>query len=158
MRFLDLLKLSLRAFRTRPSRTWLTIFGIGLGIGAVLFLVGLGYGLQNLILKQIVTSDALLSLTISSAQPDVIILNNDSLAKISKIQGVKDIAPVAVMPGQIIFNDLVGNVTIRGVTPSYFKYEGIEPVSGKLFYQGEKKIVVSEAVPLLFDLKNQMIL
>ena len=35
----DLLKLSLRVFRTKPTRTILTIIGMSVGIGTVVFLV-----------------------------------------------------------------------------------------------------------------------
>ena len=49
MRIQDTLKLATRMFRTRPTRTWLTIAGIGVGIAAVVILVGLGYGLQGLL-------------------------------------------------------------------------------------------------------------
>ena len=49
----DIFRLSTRMFRTNRSRTILTILGISVGIGAILFLVSLGYGLQVLILNQI---------------------------------------------------------------------------------------------------------
>src|SRR3989339_436004 len=58
----DLLKLSTRMFKARTGRTVLTILGMGIGIGAILFLVGLGYGLQEVLLKTITTSDSLLTL------------------------------------------------------------------------------------------------
>ena len=54
MRIQDTLALATRMFRTRPARTWLTIFGIGVGFGAVVILVGLGYGLQGVLLEKIV--------------------------------------------------------------------------------------------------------
>ena len=46
MRIQDLAQLSTRAFKTNPMRTWLTILGMGVGTGAVVVLVGLGFGLQ----------------------------------------------------------------------------------------------------------------
>ena len=46
MRYVDTLSLSMRTFKTRPMRTALTILGVSVGIGAVLFLVSFGYGLQ----------------------------------------------------------------------------------------------------------------
>jgi putative ABC transport system permease protein len=152
MRFKDLLKLSLRMFKTRPSRTWLTILGMGVGSGAVLFLIGLGYGLQNLLLEQIVTSDTLLSLTISSAQPEVIILDEERIQRMKEIEGVKDIAPLISFPAQLSIGTLIGNVVLKGVDPQYFKYEGIFPKEGELFEDEEPGIVVSEAVLQLFNI------
>jgi len=40
--------LSTRMFKTNPARTWLTIAGMSVGIGAVVTLVGLGFGLQEI--------------------------------------------------------------------------------------------------------------
>ena len=65
MRVPDLLSLSTRMFKTRPMRTFLTVLGVGVGIGTVLFLVSLGYGLQNVILGRIATADTLLTLDVS---------------------------------------------------------------------------------------------
>ena len=52
----DLLKLSLRVFRTKPARTILTILGMSVGIGTVVFLVSLGYGLQYILIGRLITS------------------------------------------------------------------------------------------------------
>ena len=54
--FNDTMKLATRMFRTRPARTWLTILGLGVGIAAVVILVGLGYGLQKILLETLLRS------------------------------------------------------------------------------------------------------
>ena len=154
MKFFDLLKLSTRMFRTRPTRTWLTILGVGVGIGAVLFLISLGYGLQKLVFTNIVTSDALLTLTVVSPDPDTIPLNQERIKEFSKIKEVQDVAPLAVLPAQVSLNNLNANVTLKGVSPSYFSYAGITPEEGKLFKEGEKKILVSKAIPKLFNIQE----
>lgn len=154
MKYGDSLKLSLRMFRTRPARTWLTILGMGVGTGAVLFLIGLGYGFQNLILSNIVSSDTLLSLTISSTQPDVIVLNDSALAEIKGINGVKDISPIASYPAQITMGDLIGNIILKGIDENYLKYEGVNIKNGRAADKGKREIVVSEAVVMLFGVES----
>jgi putative ABC transport system permease protein len=150
MRFDDLLRLSLRMFKNRPSRTWLTILGMGIGTGAVLFLIGLGYGFQNLILSNIVSSDSLLSLTVSSTQPDVIFINDKTLQETREIEGVKDISPLVSYPAQISVDELIGSVILKGVDNNYFKYEGISVKNGKIIEGKKKEILISEAVVMLF--------
>lgn len=154
MRLFDLLNLSLRMFKTRKSRTFFTVLGMGIGTGAVLFLIGLGYGIQNLLLARIVSSDTLLSLTISSAQPDVIILDNQTIADIYKIEGVEDIAPTVTYSAQMSLGNLVGNVVLRGVDSGYFKYEGISAIQGRLSEERKKEILISEAVVQLFEVED----
>ena len=154
MKLVDLLELSSRMFKTRPSRTWLTILGMGVGSGAVVFLIGLGYGLQNLLLERIVNSDTLLSLTITSAQPDTITLNNDKISELHRIKGVKDIAPSISFPGQMSLGELVGNVVLKGVGNNYLKYDGINAKVGKLMDDTKKEVMVSEAVVQLFGFSD----
>src|SRR3989339_383579 len=88
MLVIDILRLSTRMFRTNRSRTILTILGISVGIGAILFLVSLGYGLQQLILNRITTSDALLSLDVTTADVSGLRMNSESEKQISAITGV----------------------------------------------------------------------
>ena len=96
MKIVDLFSLSTRMFRTRPTRTWLTILGISVGISAVLFLVALGYGLQSVILEKIVFNQALLSLTVTPAN-EIIVFNEKAVGEIRQIPKVADVAPQATL-------------------------------------------------------------
>jgi putative ABC transport system permease protein len=132
---------------------------MGVGTGAVLFLIGLGYGLQHLLLSNIVSSDTLLSLTINSAQPDVIVINDKVIEEIRGFNGVKNVSPLASYPAQISWSDLIGNVVLKGVDENYLKYEGIGVKSGKDIEKEKKEILVSEAVVMLFGTeKNEDII
>ena len=77
MKFIDLFKLATRMFKARTSRTLLTVLGMSLGIGAILFLVSLGYGLQKTLLERITTSDSLLTLDISEAKSGAVSWDNE---------------------------------------------------------------------------------
>jgi ABC-type antimicrobial peptide transport system permease subunit len=150
MRAFDLFQLSTRMFRTRPMRTWLTVLGISVGTGAVLFLVALGFGLQNIILQKIVFNKALLSLSVTSTS-EAIIMDQTTLDKFRAIPGVVDIAPLARFTSQMRAKDLSGNVSLLATPASYFDYAGMAPIAGSLYGANDKdKIVVSEAVLRLF--------
>lgn len=141
-------------FRTRPTRTWLTILGISVGISAVLFLVALGYGLQNIILQKIVFNQALLSLTVTPVN-DLIVFDDAALKELQKIQNVADVAPQSSYSGQAILGDLHGSAEIRAVDPRYFGYAGITPKTGKMFEDGGiDNVVISEAVLKLFGMNG----
>jgi len=89
-------------------------------------------------------------LSITSAQPDTIILDNDRIIELNKIKGVKDIAPLISFPAQMSSGDLVGNVVLKGAGNNYLKYEGISAKQGRLMDDIKKEIMVSEAVVQLF--------
>jgi len=159
MKFIDLFKLSTRTFRARARRTFLTIFGVAIGIGAVLFLVSLGYGLQKMMLEQITTSESLLTLDVSSPKIEVISLNSDIIKKISEIENIEEVSPLVILGGQITLGDLTSDTSIYNCKPSYFRLGGIFPSKGEFFEkEKEQKVVLSSALLKTFDLKpNQAI-
>ncbi len=151
----DILQLSTRVFKTNKLRTSLTILGIGVGIGTILFLVSLGFGLQKIILEQITTSDALLSVDVFPESSSAIELNQESLDKIKSIPSVVEISPVMTIPAQVEIDGLASGITVNAVKPSYFKLSGIQPVEGNLFAEGEgSKAVISSSALKSFDISN----
>ena len=152
MRLDDMLKLATRMFRTRPARTWLTIMGIGVGIAAVVILVGLGYGLQGVLLEQIVFGDALLSLNVITPPSRVIVIDEDQIQKFSDLNYVEDVSALASFTALIKYQDLTASIVLNGVEPKYFSYAGVVPGEGELFSEGETdSILLSSAVLMLFE-------
>ena len=133
MRATDALKLSTRMFKTNPARTWLTILGMGVGTSAVVMLVGLGFGLQNILLEKIVFGDTLLSLTVSNPSSNAVTLDDATLAEFKAIPNVQDVSPLADLSSVVTFNGLSANTDLQGVQASYFKYAGIAMAAGKSF-------------------------
>lgn len=154
MRWQDILKLATRMFRTKAVRTWLTILGIGVGISAVVILVGLGYGLQGVLLEQIVFGEAMLSLNVVTPPSKVIVIDKEKIQDFRNIENVEDVAPLASFNALATYGDLTGSLTLNGVEPDYFKYAGVVPSQGEMFKEGENdSIVISSAILKLFDKK-----
>src|SRR5665648_702881 len=93
MKFVDLFLLSIRMFTAKTSRTLLTVLGMSIGIGAILFLVSLGYGLQKTLLEKITTSDSLLTLDVAEPKSGVIKLDRNMVTNIEQSQGVLEVSP-----------------------------------------------------------------
>ncbi|MEA3398876.1 MAG: ABC transporter permease [Patescibacteria group bacterium] len=157
MLFTDILRLSTRMFRTNRSRTILTILGISVGIGAILFLVSLGYGLQNMILNQITTSDALLSLDVSTGDIESFQLDNSSIEDIKVIPGVEKISPLLSSQGQMSIKDISSELEINFVDREYFRLDGTVVGKGEFFTAEAKdrnKIIISSSALKLFNLNE----
>ncbi len=153
MRIQDTLKLATRMFRTRPARTWLTILGIGVGIAAVVILVGLGYGLQGVLLEQIVFGDAMLSLNVLTPPSRVIVIDQEAVDKFYHLENVEDVAPMASFTSLVKYKDLTSSVILNGAEAKYFRYAGIIAKEGELFEEGvTDSVVLSSAVLKLFDI------
>lgn len=155
MQSLDIIRLSTRVFKTNKLRTSLTILGIGVGIGTILFLVSFGFGLQKVILDQITTSDALLSLDVYAESSSIIELDIKNLEKIKSIPRIDEISPLVAIPAQIEIDDLRSGTTVNAINTSYFKLSGLQSEKGSFFMQGEKnKTVISSATLKSFNIDN----
>ena len=158
MRIQDLAQLSTRMFKTNPLRTWLTILGMGVGTGAVVILVGLGFGLQQIILEQIVFGETLLSLGVSATGAQNLKLTSDTISKFEEMPEVLDAAPLARFPALITFKGLTGNVFIQGVEPPYLRYAGVTATAGKVFTDADaadtESVMLSPAVLKLFGIED----
>ena len=142
-------------FKTRRMRTMLTILGLSVGIGAILFLVSLGYGLQKILIEKITNDDALLSLDVFSSKSEFLKLNNSSLEKIRALPGVSEVIPVVTFSAQVNYGELNGDTTLNAVDASYFRLSAMEPLVGDFFSKEDKKsIVISKAVSRLFNLPD----
>jgi len=151
--FADLVRLSLRTFKTKPTRTLLTILGMAIGIGTVLFLVSLGYGLQYILIGKLVTTEDSLR-TLEAFYPPESSLNitYDDLEKIKQIPETDEISPISEFTGEIKNGDLSGLTLIRIVRPSYFRLAGLNPTLGSKFAEKEAAVIASSQAVKLIDL------
>lgn len=159
MRIQDIAKLSTRMFKTNPARTWLTILGMGVGTGAVVTLVGLGFGLQNIILEQIVYGETLLSINVTPPPARAVTLNPQTVQQFLEIEHVKDVAPLASFAALVTFSGLTGNTFLQGANPNYFRFTGTKAVAGRLFSESngtedKDSVLISKAMLKLFDVQD----
>ncbi len=159
MKLVDMLSLSTRMFKTRPMRTFLTILGVGVGIGTVLFLVSLGYGLQNIILNRITTADSLLSFDVTSGAAELVKITSQDVESIKQIDNVAEVSPVISMSGQITVDEFTGDTIIMAVDNIFFRLDGIMPTKGSLFSSDNAyEAVITKAGAMLFNLTPDQII
>jgi len=159
MRVSDLARLSLRTFKARTGRTLLTILGMGIGISAILFLVGLGYGLQELLLRTITTSDSLSSLDIAASSENGARLTPDKAVEISHLQGVVDIAPAYDLPAQIKYSDTVTDATATVTKPLFLLLDGKKISQGvSISDGGGRNVVLATAFAKIFQTSSEEML
>jgi ABC-type antimicrobial peptide transport system permease subunit len=142
----DLLKLSTRMFKARRGRTALTILGMGIGFSAILFLVSLGYGLQNALLNTITSSGALISLDVTPNEQEGKILTQDMAGEISKMEGVEKVEPSYNFGSRIKLGDIVSDAQAVVASANFVDLEGIKAVAGKSLGKNDPKgVLVSSA-------------
>ncbi|MEK7520198.1 MAG: ABC transporter permease [Patescibacteria group bacterium] len=156
MRISDLAKLSTRMFKTRKMRTFLTILGIGIGIGAIVFLVSLGYGLQRALISQITSNDALLSLDVVQGEKAALVLNNEVLENIRALPSVQEVAPMVSLRAQVIHEDTTADAIANITTASFIKFSNLKLVGGRISESdGAKEIVISKALARVLNFESE---
>ncbi len=131
-------------------RTLLTISGISVGISTIVFLVSLGYGLQELSIKRITNISSLTSLDVVPAQ-NTVIINSQSINNLQKIPNVTSVSPLFSLAGQISSGNKKTDVAASAINSDYIGLQGINTSVGGIFSDNEKKIIVSSAIAKLID-------
>lgn len=131
----ELFRLSLRTFRVKPVRAILTILGMAVGIGVVLFLVSLGYGLQYILIGNLVTTqDSLVTMEASYPSETGLLIHPEEIEILRNIPDVAEVSPVSEFPGQIMTEEVDASpalISVRIIDPSYFRLTGLAPSVGK---------------------------
>lgn len=148
----DLLKLSLRVFRTKPTRTILTVLGMSVGIGTVVFLVSLGYGLQALLVGNLTSGEsALLTLDVTYLPGSNQSINPEVISKVRATEGVVDLTPIAEFSGEISYGEQTAAIiSTKIVRPSYFRFSGLTPGVGQAFTDDTTGAIVSSQALQVF--------
>ena len=152
LRFKELVSLSLRTFHIKPVRAILTVLGMSVGIGTVLFLVSLGYGLQYILIGKLVkTQDSLITLEASYPTESNLVIKRTVLDTLAENTDVSEVSPVAEFPGEMTIEGGSGLlVDTLIVEPSFFRLVGVKPDKGTILNTNEAGVVVSSQslVPL----------
>ncbi|MEI8103803.1 MAG: FtsX-like permease family protein [Candidatus Moraniibacteriota bacterium] len=145
MFIIDNVKLATRTFRTRKLRTFLTVLGIGVGIGAILFLVSLGYGMQRVLLEKITKLDTLLTLDVNTPDASVVKLDQDLVNSLTQLPNVSEVSPLRTVMSNCKFGEVSSQVNFSAVSSDYFRLGGVELLSGDV-YNGnhDNKVVLSQ--------------
>lgn len=151
--------LSTRMFKTNPSRTWLTIVGMGVGTGAVVALVGLGFGLQGIILERIVFGESLLSLNVNNPASHAVVIDKEFVETFGADPLIKEVSPMVTFSALVTYDGLTGNANVQGMKPSFFLYSGIKADAGELFSdstatEDRNNVLVTQGLLNLFGVKD----
>ncbi|MFA5927043.1 MAG: ABC transporter permease [Patescibacteria group bacterium] len=153
MKPIDVLRISLSTFVNNKMRTILTIFGIAIGIGAIVFLVSFGYGLQKITIGEIQSIKALKTLMVTSGDSSILSMGDDAVEKFKKIEGTESVNPNLSMSGQVIYGSTRTDSLINAVSAEYLDLEGPRLEAGEQYTgDSDKEIVVTSVAANAFGL------
>lgn len=141
-------------FHTRLLRTALTILGMSVGIGTIVFLFSLGTGLQILLIGSIAKSEALLSLDVYPADAELLKLDARALEKFKALPSVTKVVPVSLLAAQITDENGTTDVSAQVAEPMIFPMNGLDEdrlAQGAFYGEGDDQgVLVSTALAETF--------
>lgn len=143
--------LSMSHLGGRKLRSVLTIGGVSIGIALVVFLVSLGFGLQQLIRNQVTNVEALTILDVSKGESTLLKLNQDTIDQFQEIQDVQNVSPSLSLSGQVSRAESITDVAIYGIEPKFLSMEGIKIATGNEFSAADAAeiLITSTALNLI---------
>lgn len=155
MRLIDIFRMALGNLRRNKMRTTLTVSGVVVGIGAIVFLVSLGFGLQDLMVRQVANLEALTVITVRPGNKEDTTITQDTIKRFSEIEGVADVSPILSYPAQIKSGETSSETVLYGVKPEYFAFEDIKVDYGeKTLRENSNDAIVSVASLKSLNLTN----
>lgn len=116
-----LIELAFRNMQAKRNRTTVTIGGMALGVGAIVFLVSLGYGLERMVISRVTKLNELRMADITSGQIGSLQMNDEMMEKIRNLEGIEEVIPLISMVSKIKYNGSVFDVMSRGIEEKYIK-------------------------------------
>jgi ABC-type antimicrobial peptide transport system permease subunit len=146
---LYLIEISFKNMAAKKTRTIVTIGGMAIGISFIVFLVSIGYGLQQLVISRIARLDELKQAEVVPGLSADLSLTDATLAKFKQITNVTDVLPLIAVVGRVSYQNSVSDIAVYGATADYLRYSALQPVKGNLFESNTTAFDTTNMPPVL---------
>ncbi len=147
-------------FWSRRLRAILTVLAVTIGIGAIIFLVSLGYGLERLVTSQVANFDAFTVIDVPSANLKVQKINDETLSVITNTSHVQKIATTINMAGRLKLAETAATTEslVQSCDSEYLKMAGISIKEGRWYEDSKSEIVINTVLRNLLFKENEVII
>src|SRR3972149_11422929 len=121
MKFKIILKLALKHLRLKKLRSLVTIGGMTLGVGVIVFLLSFGFGLQKIVTDQLVNLNSINTISVTSQKSRILALDPNNVSFLRGISGVKEVSGLFNLAGKISFGGSTTDVVVYGEAPRYLE-------------------------------------
>ncbi|TXH02317.1 MAG: ABC transporter permease [Candidatus Moraniibacteriota bacterium] len=129
----SLIEIAIRNMKGKKTRTAVTIGGMAIGIGSIVFLVSIGYGLQRLVISQVAELEEMQQADVSLQPGGKIKMNDETLNTLSQIPNIVSVDPLISVVGKVNYQNSVSDMAVYGVTTHYLEQSALRPVRGSFY-------------------------
>ncbi len=150
-----LLRLAYKNLFFKKLRTSLTLLGVIIGIGSIVFLLSFGFGLQNLVSDQVVGSNSVQTIDVTSLRSKVVKLDQENIVRIESINGVSEVARSYNTAGKLKLAGSQTESVIYGVNPSFIRLSSLEFKAGGNFEKSStNEVIISTTLAKALGINN----
>lgn len=128
-----LINLAYKNLMMKKTRTLITILGMSVGIGVIVFLISLGYGIEKLIINQVATLEEIKMIDVSAGENTSVRLEKKVYERIKSIKKVKEVIPLVSVVGKLNYGKASTDVVVYSVPRKYFDVGRQRLLKGKYF-------------------------
>lgn len=155
VRRMMLIEIAFKNLFSKKLRTGLTVGGVLVGVGAVIFLLAFGLGLREVVTDQVVNSDSIRTIDVTPAKAQLVQLNSENIKRIERTAGVTTVASVYHYAGTTSFNNAKIESVVYGVDQKYTDLVQFKRVAGTAPTLGKADtLVVNTAFVQALGLKD----
>lgn len=140
MKFLRVLKEAINSINANRTRTFLTILGIIIGVGAVIALMAIGQGAQETITSQIESIGTNVAYIMPGNRLETVtnarrltLTDADNLRNRSRAQNIIGVVPVVMGNAEVEYSGESFSVNVTGSSADYQQVLGLELAEGTFF-------------------------
>lgn len=136
-------------------RTSLTIIGVVIGVGAVVFLLAFGFGLRDVVTSQVVDSNSIRTIDVESAKAQTITLDQKITKQIQEMSHIENVARIYSVAGTTSYNNSNTESVLYAVDQGYLDLANPKVVAGVApKFTNEKQIFINAAYVHALGLKK----
>jgi ABC-type antimicrobial peptide transport system permease subunit len=128
-----MIDLSIKNLLAKKTRTYVTIGGVAMGIAFTVFLVSIGFGLEQLVLQNFSRLDQLRSIDAYSSVSQNVQINDKTVSDLKNITGVEQVLPIIAIAGKVNLQGSETDIVAYGVEREYLKKSDLNLLHGEFF-------------------------
>lgn len=155
MKFLNLLKIALKAIYNNKLRCFLTMLGIIIGVASVITMLAIGQGSKDSIKEQIAEMGSNMIMIhpgnmqkggIRQNSDDMQVLKLEDYEALGNIPGIAQLSPSVNSAGQLVNGNNNYPSTVYGISPGYLDIRKLKVKDGTMFSEHEIKLAAKVCV------------
>ncbi len=132
MRPIFIVKYAILNFWSHRMRAVLTVAAVSIGVAAIIFLVSLGFGLENLVTKQVVNFEAFSIIDVPSADIKTLGIGDEIINRVKSIAHISQVEQAVTFAGRLKLKSTENSteVVVNSASEQYYKFSSLSASSG----------------------------